>query len=211
MPAHRRPFGAFFLVLGSLFPSPATGTATTTGPVVRVLNGSYEGLHLPAPFDQDIFLGIPYAQDTGGLNRFRPPQTLEDKWDGLRDAKRYGPACPDAQIAVDGHFGMGEDCLSINIVRPAGLGLGAYEDKDENEGEDEGGEGGERRKRGGKKLPVMLWIHGGSYQSGTSSLPNYNLTFLVQRSVDIGLPVIAASINYRKGGWGNMYSREIQV
>jgi carboxylesterase type B len=61
-----------------------------------------------------------------------------------------------------------------------------------------------------KKLPVAVWIHGGSYQVGTSALPNYNLTYLVQRSVEMGNPIIATSINYRKGGWGMLYSREIQ-
>ncbi|KAI1273194.1 alpha/beta-hydrolase [Xylaria sp. FL0933] len=189
-----------------LFAAAAGGLTTTTStttaaadPVVRVLNGSYEGLHLPA-FGQDVFLGIPYAQDTGGRNRFRAPQALDEAWDGVREAKRYGPACPDQQADVDGYYGMGEDCLSINIVRPAGLGV----DEDNNDEE-------EREKTAkSRKLPVMLWIHGGSYQVGTSGLPNYNLTFLVQRSVEVGLPVLAASINYRKGGWGNMYSREIQ-
>ena len=50
-----------------------------------------------------------------------------------------------------------------------------------------------------------------SYQVGTSGLPYYNLTYIVQRSIKIGKPIIAASINYRKGGWGNMYSIEIQA
>jgi carboxylesterase type B len=53
-------------------------------------------------------------------------------------------------------------------------------------------------------------VTGGSYQVGSSGLANYNLTYMVQRSVEIGNPIIATSINYRKGGWGMMYSREIQ-
>ncbi|KAI0430422.1 alpha/beta-hydrolase [Xylaria sp. FL1042] len=201
------------LVAAAAVGSAATTTTTPTDPVVRVLNGSYEGLYLPA-FGQDVFLGIPYAQDTGGRNRFRVPQALEETWEGVRGAKRYGPACPDQQVAEDGYYGMSEDCLSINIVRPAGSagGYGVYGGEYDGRGgsgirEGGGGGGGEGKKT---KLPVMLWIHGGSYQVGTSGLPNYNLTFLVQRSVEIGLPVLAASINYRKGGWGNMYSREIQ-
>ncbi|KAI0171988.1 alpha/beta-hydrolase [Hypoxylon sp. FL1284] len=154
-------------------------------PVVSVKNGSYEGLYLPA-FDQDIFLGIPYAQDTGGKNRFRIPQVLDETWDGTREAKAYGPGCPDYHIPAEVLHGMSEDCLSINVVRPAGLPANAT------------------------RLPVMLWIHGGAYQYGGSAQPQYNLTYLVQKSVDIGLPVIGASINYRKGAWGNMYSIEIQ-
>ena len=46
---------------------------------------------------------------------------------------------------------------------------------------------------------------------GTSALPYYNLTYFVQRSVEIGKPIIGASINYRKGGWGMLYSIEIQA
>ncbi|OTA91318.1 hypothetical protein M434DRAFT_13285 [Hypoxylon sp. CO27-5] len=159
-------------------------------PVVSVRNGTYEGLYLPA-FDQDIFLGVPYAQDTGGRNRFRVPQSLDETWNGTRTAKAYGPGCPDYHLSAEVLHGMSEDCLSINIVRPAGI-------RDNTNSSDI------------SLLPVMLWIHGGAYQYGGSGQPQYNLTYLVQKSVDIGLPIIGASINYRKGGWGNLYSVEIQ-
>ncbi|KAF2643405.1 alpha/beta-hydrolase [Massarina eburnea CBS 473.64] len=159
-------------------------TFANADPTVSVLNGTYEGLHLPS-FGQDIFLGIPYAQNAGGQNRFRIPQALNSTWNGTRAVKQYGPACPDFQPDKDGAYGMSEDCLSINIVRPTDIPTN-------------------------ESLPVAVWIHGGSYQAGTSALPNYNLTYLVQRSVDIGKPIIATSINYRKGGWGMLYSREIQ-
>jgi len=56
----------------------------------------------------------------------------------------------------------------------------------------------------------MFYIHGGSYQVGTSGWDRYNLSFIVQRSVDIGRPVLAVTINYRKAGWGFMYSNGIQ-
>ncbi|KAF2007430.1 alpha/beta-hydrolase [Amniculicola lignicola CBS 123094] len=157
---------------------------TTAKPLANVRNGTYEGLYLPS-FDQDVFLGIPYAQSTGGQNRFRVPQSLNQTWDGIRPAKVYGNACPSFRPDADGAYGMSEDCLSINIVKPTGL-------------------------KKGQKVPVVVWIHGGSYQVGTSALPNYNLTYLVQRSMEVGKPIIATSINYRKGGWGMMYSIEIQ-
>jgi carboxylesterase type B len=131
-------------------------------------------------------LGIPYTQDTGGANRFRIPQLLTETWSCVREAKTYSLACPDEDSSDDSISGMGEDCLSINVVRPEGIEEGA-------------------------KLPVMVWIHGGSYQVGTTALPAYNLTYIVQKSVDIGMPIIATSINYRKGAWGNMYSIETQV
>jgi len=105
------------------------------GPTVTVLNGTYEGVHLPQ-FDQDLFLGVPYAQNTGGQNRFRVPQALNETWTGVRSAKQYGHSCPDFQVEVDGIYGMSEDCLSINIVKPAGL-------------------------KEGENVPVVVWIHGG--------------------------------------------------
>ncbi|KAK3725154.1 hypothetical protein LTR37_000665 [Vermiconidia calcicola] len=149
--------------------------ALATEPVVKVLNGSYSGQHLPQ-FAQDLFLGMPYAQDTGGQNRFRIPQALNETWEGSRPAKQYSDACPDHEPDDDALYGMSENCLSLNVVRPAGTALN-------------------------DRLPIMLWI----------GLPTYNLTYIVQRSVEVGRPIIGASINYRKGGWGNMYSIEIQV
>lgn len=160
-------------------------TLSSAEPLVSLRNGTYAGLSLPQ-YEQEVFLGIPYAQDTGGENRFRIPQSLTETWDGVRDAKAYSPACPDEDSSDDSISGMGEYCLSINVVRPAGVEEGA-------------------------KLPVMVWIHGGSYQVGTTALPYYNLTYIVQKSAEIGMPIIGASINYRKGAWGNMYSIEIQV
>ena len=169
--------------LGALAAFLFTTIGLAAEPTVTVLNGTYEGLHLPS-FDQDIFLGIPYAQDTGGRNRFRVPLSLNTTWNGTRLAKEYGPACPESGNAT---YSLSEDCLSINIIRPTGLSEDAY-----------------------PKLPVALWIHGGSYQVGSSSISSYNLTYIVQRSVEIGNPIIATSINYRKGAWGMLYSREIQ-
>lgn len=174
-------------MLFSLLAFAVTAQATSfnsTAPTVTVLNGTYEGLYLPS-FHQDLFLGIPYAQDTSNQNRFRIPQALNETWTGTRLATNYSEACPDISPS-DWTYGVGENCLSINVIRPAGL------DNTSN-------------------LPTVTWIHGGSYQTGTSSLPDYNLTYIVQRSVEIGKPIVATSINYRKGGWGMLYSREVQV
>ncbi|KAK3682947.1 Alpha/Beta hydrolase protein [Podospora appendiculata] len=163
--------------------------AATNGPppepLAIVRNGTYAGVYSPT-YNQDFFLGIPYAQDTTGPNRFRVPQALNTTWTGTKPAKQYGHACPDDTPEDDALWGMSEDCLSINIVRPAGIDISTAD------------------------LPILFWIHGGSYQVGTSGLDRYNLSYIVQRSVEIGRPVLGASINYRKGGWGFMYSIEIQ-
>ncbi|KAF2165602.1 hypothetical protein M409DRAFT_23895 [Zasmidium cellare ATCC 36951] len=180
-----RGFDMLSLLLVPAFPALAVDLKSrdSASPQVTVLNGTYEGLYLPN-FDQDVFLGIPYAQDTSNQNRFRIPQAMNETWAGVRDAKNYSEACPD--YFTDAFtYGVGENCLSINVIRPAGINKAS-------------------------NLPVVTWIHGGSYQTGTSSRPDYNLTYIVQRSVEIGKPIVATSINYRKGGWGMRYSREVQ-
>ena len=190
---HRRVLAASFaLSLLSTFdniflPSTAVYASAIPGhlPTVAVKNGTYSGMYLPT-FDQDIFLGIQYSYPPIAPYRFLPARPLNSTWQGVRNASTYGHTCPSAaasDLALP--YGMSEDCLYLNIVRPA--------TRDPN-----------------KKLPILFWIHGGSYQTGASSLPNYNLTYLVERSVEISSPIIAISVNYRKGPWGLMYGDEIK-
>jgi carboxylesterase type B len=58
-------------------------------PTVTVLNGTYEGYHLQAQ-NQDVFLGMPYAQPPVDGLRFREPQSLNSTWTGTRRATEYG-------------------------------------------------------------------------------------------------------------------------
>jgi carboxylesterase type B len=51
-------------------------------------------------------------------------------------------------------------------------------------------------------LPVLAWIHGGGFQEGGSADQRYNMSFIVQESVKMGMPLIAASFNCRLGGSG---------
>jgi carboxylesterase type B len=51
-------------------------------------------------------------------------------------------------------------------------------------------------------LPVLAWINGGGFQEGGSADQRYNMSFIVQESVKMGKPLIAASFNYRLGGSG---------
>ena len=162
---------------------------TYAQPTVKVRNGTYSGVYL-STWDQDIFLGIPYAQDAGGPNRFRIPQALNETWDDVRQATAYSDQCPDNTYKVGAPYGQSENCLSLNVVRPS-MATG--------------------NTSSGGLLPVLVWIHGGSYQQGTTGLPQYNLTHIVARSQKIGKPILGVSINYRKGGWGNMFSIEIAV
>jgi carboxylesterase type B len=48
----------------------------------------------------------------------------------------------------------------------------------------------------------VVWIFGGGFIQGLNADPRYNLTFIVANAVKMGKPIVAASINYRLGGWG---------
>ena len=67
------------------------------------------------------WLGIPYAQDTSGANRWRPPQLLRPQGpkENVLVANQFGPAC--LQGRADGGNGtavQSEDCLRINVLAP---------------------------------------------------------------------------------------------
>ena len=91
---------------------------------------------LPTHNKPKLFGFLTLVADTGGQNRFRVPQSLDTSWKGVRQAWKYGNACPDNEPQHDAVYGMSENCLSINIVRPTGI---------------------DSKTR----YPVMLWIHGG--------------------------------------------------
>jgi para-nitrobenzyl esterase len=116
-----------------------------------------------------VFRGIPFAEPPVGALRFAAPRPVRG-WDGVRDAVSYGPPPPQA-----GAFGMDAlsqdatgDWLTINVWSP----------------EPDPGAG----------LPVMVWIHGGAYTIGTSSLPEYDGGRLAR---DGG--VVVVTFNYRVG------------
>jgi hypothetical protein len=78
-------------------------------PIVRTINGTYFGNYVPV-YNQDAFLGIPYAQPPLGDLRFRRPVSLNSSWDGTRNAGRFGYTCYQSSNRTD----MSEDCLTLN-------------------------------------------------------------------------------------------------
>lgn len=98
--------------------NPAVSSAREE-PVIRTASGMVRGVK---EGDVDIFRGIPFAAPPLGDLRWRPPQAVTP-WEGIRDAKEFGPTCAQAGWgAVPGSIAQGssEDCLYLNVWRPAG-------------------------------------------------------------------------------------------
>lgn len=116
--------------------------------------------------DHRLFQGIPYAAAPVGPLRWQPPAPMP-AWPGVRDAVRRGPWCiqPDA-AEVDP---VSEDCLTLNVWTPTGSAA--------------------------EPLPVMVWIHGGSFMRGAGDIYDARRLAVRGRSVVV-------TINYRLGALG---------
>ncbi|KAI5636711.1 carboxylesterase family domain-containing protein [Phthorimaea operculella] len=123
--------------------------------------------------EASVFLGIPYARPPVLEGRFKPPRQ-HPGWQ-LMQAVDWGPACPQPVKytgATKGIRDMDEDCLYLNIFSP-NTEAGAT----------------------AQKYPVMVYIHGGQFQSGASNLfPAHMLAAFYN--------VVVVSINYRLGALG---------
>lgn len=119
-------------------------------PSVDLSNGTYHGVS-NEHYNQEFFLGIPYAQPPTGSLRFAPPQPIDESWDEPRDATKYGNICYGygADTAALSNP-ISEDCLTLNIVRPAGT-------------------------QPGDNLPVSIWVHGGVSQPPDHTTLRFNV------------------------------------
>jgi carboxylesterase type B len=175
-----------FSILSLAITLPACISASS--PVVTIKNGTVQGRHSPE-WNQDFFLGIPYAQPPLGELRFRWPQSINTSFEGVFDASLYGHSC----YQYGSNFNLSEDCLTINgmlypllcsilpnevclVIRPSGH-------EHEN-------------------LPVLVWIYGGGLTLGSTADQQYNLSAIVEASTLTDNPFIAVSMNYRLGVWG---------
>jgi para-nitrobenzyl esterase len=145
--------------------------------LVQVENGLLQGI--PAADPQiTVFKGVPFAAPPVGDLRWRAPQPAAN-WTGVRKADTFGPISfqevPGADPAgfytkewhVDSTIPMSEDCLYLNVWTPA--------------------------KSAGEKLPVMIWIYGGAFQSGYTAEMEFDGERLARRG--IVLVTIAYRVN----------------
>jgi len=144
---------------------------------VRTRDGDFEGRR----FDRGrSFLGIPYAAPPVGDLRWRAPQPYSaPKSDEVRMAKEYGPRCAQrASQTYQSEASESEDCLYLNIWAP--------------------------EEPSSKKLPVMVWIHGGDHANGSASerMPDGSSSVYYDGSKLASKDVIVASFNYRLGALG---------
>ena len=136
--------------------------------------GSILGTYSDFRKDVQVFRGIPYADDTGGSNRWKPP-LKPSNYSGLLDATEFGANCPQTDISPSifssPNTNISEDCLNLNIWRPANASTG-------------------------DNLPVFVWIYGGRFSGGSGDVRTYDGAGLASKGI------IVVTLNYRLGPFG---------
>ncbi|KAB0398189.1 hypothetical protein E2I00_014887, partial [Balaenoptera physalus] len=149
--------------------------------LVTVRGGRLRGLRLMAPGGPvSAFLGIPFAEPPVGPRRFLPPEPKRP-WPGVLNATAFQRVCYQyVDTLYPGFEGtemwnpnreLSEDCLYLNVWTPY--------------------------PRPASPTPVLVWIYGGGFYSGASSLDVYDGRFLAQAE-----GTVLVSMNYRVGAFG---------
>jgi para-nitrobenzyl esterase len=151
----------------------AAASAQPAAPVVAVPGGEVRGT---ATNDALVFRAIPYAAPPLGDLRWRAPQPVP-AWQGVRDGTRNGPACLQYSEGWNraNWLYASEDCLTLDVKTTSLTG----------------------------KRPVMVWIHGGSNRSGSSSGP--------ADSDWTEQGVVAVGLQYRLGVLGFLSTPELSA
>ncbi|QTH21565.1 carboxylesterase/lipase family protein [Rhizorhabdus wittichii] len=126
-----------------------------------------------------IFKGVPFAAAPVGDLRFRPPQR-PTPWSGVREADEYGPAPMQGGLSGTASLAYlgaprNEDCLYLNVWAPAAPG----------------------------PHPVLVWIFGGSNQTGSASFPLFDGAVFARRGI------VCVTISYRVGVYGFLELGEV--
>ncbi|KOB71338.1 Uncharacterized protein OBRU01_13932, partial [Operophtera brumata] len=135
-------------------------------PFVTVKQGQLQGSILKLLNDSPYFSfkGIPYAQPPVGDLRFKAPLP-PTPWSGIRNATEHGSYCTQYDMNTNQILNGSEDCLFLNVYTKS---LHPH-----------------------AKIPVMVYIHGGAFMSGSGDTDTYGPEFLIQHDV------ILVTMNYR--------------
>lgn len=196
--------------------SPVRGKAPKAGSIIKTEKGEVQGI-LSDDGKLEIFAGIPFAKPPVGDLRWKEPQELEP-WDGVLAADHFAPMAMQVEFSRFANFlvnlyahskndrtykgPMSEDCLYLNVWRPNqnqgsfgdGLVIG---DENLNVRDDNG------LVASGEKLPVLVYIHGGSLTSGQSWYEKYDGTNLAREGI------IVVTVAYRLGVFGYFADKEL--
>jgi para-nitrobenzyl esterase len=170
-----RTFRTFAFVWAALLS--VSGLPAQTSKPVRTQSGSVQG---KIEDGVAIYKGIPFAAPPIGDLRWRAPQPAV-AWTGVRNAGKFAPSCIQVPL-VNKDLGMesvatSEDCLYLNVWTPA--------------------------KSANEKLAVMVWIYGGGFTIGGTSVSLYDGMNLAKKGV------ILVSVAYRLGALGFMAHPEL--
>jgi para-nitrobenzyl esterase len=171
-----------FSAAGLLVPASWTGAlaaqSSASGAIVQTSGGRLRGR---IDGGVQVFKGVPYGASTAGAGRFLPPKKPQP-WTGVRDAFEFGGRAPQIvggeppeMIPTDPREAQSEDCLMLNLWTPSTSG----------------------------RRPVMLWLHGGGYASGSGSYSIYSGRELARKH-----DVVAISVNHRLNIFGFLYLAE---
>ena len=159
----------------------APARTDSAGPVVETTAGKIRGT---IEDKVSAFRGVPYGASTAGAGRFMPPEKPQP-WTGVQDAIQLGhrsPQGPSGLIpevaAVDADEPSGEDCLVLNVWTPG--------------------------VSSGHKRPVMVWLHGGGFTSGSGGFKIYDGVNLAGKH-----DVVVVTVNHRLNAFGYLYLADL--
>ena len=139
---------------------------------VKCINGTFVGKKLDNTI---VFKGIPYVgQQPMGSLRWKAPVDATPN-DGVYEAYYNAKAAPQPEVELSSIYYQGEDCLYLNIWKPA--------------------------TTAAEKKPVIVWVHGGAYSYGGTVDPLYDFHNFVEENPD----AIVVSVAYRLGVLGFLH------
>ena len=127
------------------------------------------------------FKGIPFAAPPTGDLRWKAPQPVVP-WLGTRRATAFGPACMQGETLarqMGSTAPISEDCLYLDVWTPAAA--------------------------ADAKLPVIVWIYGGGFNAGATSVPLYDGANFAKQGV------VFVSLSYRLGPFGFLATPELSA